>query len=459
MHRAITTFFVLMAMAVMVGLACGGDSPPEASVSPTATLEATAILEPTVSPKAKVEHTPTPGPTATPTGTQTAAATSEQAPTKESLVIDEGTTLQELLDHSDASELECIDAALGESMERTMGFPAIDRDLSKLVPCLSPETGRDLILTDDLSDLARDGWHLSEEEVSCLREVTASTDPALVMAGDRIEGGKFITGTFSCFPNPLIYALVQAFGIKRGDLNQTELSCLTNNLSGIDFSLFAGMDQADPWEFNAHIIPCLPDQFIASFIEESFLPGSKELSSEQVSCLRKDLAELDWSSFDKDSANVAHLLSALFYCIPGPMASNMTRSMLSFHLGHFAGTWFNNDELSEMQITCLRERTDDIDWEAFINGDQLAAGEIAKSLFNCAPDILIKLLTPGDGLEKANLDEDELYCIRKQVGEFDWSRFIATVPDGGSNTLYELTTVLEACLPALQDGQEAVTAR
>ena len=79
-------------------------------------------------------------------------------------------------------------------------------------------------------------------------------------------------------------------------------------------------------------------------------------------CLRERLAGIDWAAAESEEVSmVAALISELFFCVPGPLATQMiAESGSSEILG------FNPEDLSQEEAHCVGTRMAGMDWERFI---------------------------------------------------------------------------------------------
>ena len=126
-----------------------------------------------------------------------------------------------MFDQSTVSEQDCIRDAISESPAEALEQPVTDDYwFEGLFTCLYPATARDIYLSTFLAELGKDGWDLNEGQVSCLREATGEIDVAAVVANDPDVGEEIMGAILECAPNPLIYSMVEGFGVERGDLSE-----------------------------------------------------------------------------------------------------------------------------------------------------------------------------------------------------------------------------------------------
>ncbi len=143
-HRWRGALFLAVALTILaLAAACGGDSEPEPAPTatqppPTATPSPTPEPTPTATPSPTPEPTPAP---ATPTPTPDAA---QPAGSMRDLVIDESSTIKDVMDRLSTEETDCVRAAFGEAVYQLLLTAPIlqggsPEATATLFGCLEPE--------------------------------------------------------------------------------------------------------------------------------------------------------------------------------------------------------------------------------------------------------------------------------------------------------------------------------
>ena len=174
---------------LLLVIACGeGDIPPTPAPTdlPTSTATATSIPPPTPT------HTPSPTSTSTPAPTSMPASASTPTPTTARITIvpggdgrfygprfNPGSTYGEFFDQLTSTEQECVRDTINPDQMRETTFAnhdPDDPDEVKLIEalvfiCPSEEGRRERLYAEMIEDFNAGGFHPSDEELDCLREV------------------------------------------------------------------------------------------------------------------------------------------------------------------------------------------------------------------------------------------------------------------------------------------------
>ena len=248
--------------------------------------------------------------------------------------LDGDTLWREVFNTLTSAEQTCVRDALGDDLELALDRPIADEDgdvpewEALLFSCLVPETARGIFFSILITTYEEEtDAELSEEETSCLREWVAEIDVARVIAATADEDAAVL-----------------------GEVLQDQASCM-------------------------------PDLFLAAMVEEMGVE-LEELSEDERSCLREWVTELDWTALagtDDDPAGYAMLLQSLVSCVPDLILAAMVEEM-----------GVELDELSEDEMSCLREWVTELDWAA-LAGDGEADGTAAFGAFfgiiACVPEL------------------------------------------------------------------------
>ena len=241
---------------------------------------------------------------------------------------------RDVFDALTGSEQSCIRGELGDDLETALEMPFMGDDFVaqereiQIFSCLAPDTARDVFVAGIARGIADDeGVELSETQMSCLREGVADTDVAAMMAD------------------------------------------LQENPSGGD-------------EFTPVLVSCLSDIFVSLMIADMGVDPD-EMSDEQMSCLQEVLADADWGALTDESSDTSglvmgNLMNGLVSCSPDIFVSLIVSDM-----------GVDPDEMSDEQMSCLREVLADTDWTTFFSDTGLfsALDELTAGLESCVPEL------------------------------------------------------------------------
>ena len=220
---------------------------------------------------------------------------------------------------------------------------------------------------------------LSEDAKSCMRDKVTSFDLPDEIGGDLEAVGALLGFEwFSCIPSLFISS---ATG-EDVELSADEASCLRELLADIDVSamLAAGDDLATSAELGVAMLSCVPNLFLAAFLDETGI-SVEELSADEASCLRELLADIDVSAMlaaGDDLAASAELGVAMVSCVPE-----------LFLAAFLEGTGISVENLSEDEKSCLQERLKVLDLSALAAADDSDPAILmeAMGLLSCVPDL------------------------------------------------------------------------
>ena len=116
---------------------------------------------------------------------------------------------------------------------------------------------------------------------------------------------------------------------------------------------------------------------------------------------------------------------------------------------------FGTGELSDEEWSCLRDRVADLDVTALVAADvagdaDLEFVEAAAVLFGCLPDVFLAEMLAELGVDPDELSEDELSCLREWVSATDWAALMSSEADGDLDAFGDLFDLL-SCVPGVFD--------
>lgn len=162
-----------------------------------------------------------------------------------------------------------------------------------------------------------------------------------------------------------------------------------------------------------------------------------ELSDQDSSCLKGSFADVDVAALIATSDAYAvmgeELFSNFMRCIPEQFVSLMFGVVV---------------ELSEEKASCVRTWAADVDLDAVIANpeDPAVAVDFVAGLIACVPDLFLVAMLEETGTEMEDLSDDELSCLREWVTNADWTEL--TESDGDAAGV-EFALELLACVPRL----------
>ena len=168
----------------------------------------------------------------------------------------------------------------------------------------------DLIIPAVLTELGLAPEELSEGEESCLLEFVGEIDPETFDADDPPP--EVIAGMLPCVTDPFISVGMEEFGLTTEDLSSQEISCLREWVADLDAEVFAADDP--PPEVFADMVACIPDLFISLIIAEGGY-SLRDLTREEIACLRQWVADIDPVFFSAGAPPQEAILN-LISCAP-----------------------------------------------------------------------------------------------------------------------------------------------
>ncbi len=110
-------------------------------------------------------------------------------------------------------------------------------------------------------------------------------------------------------------------------------------------------------------------------------------------------------------------------------------------------------ELSEDEVSCMRKSVAATDAAVVIAAiaqdadDHTAAAESFTEIFRCLPDLLLTFIIPEMGLEREELSEDEVACLRGLMANVDWGALTFADEDFKANANFAVGMI--SCVSAL----------
>lgn len=303
--------------------------------------------------------------------------------------IGERTTWGEVFDVLALSEQSCIRDVLSDTQfNSTLRQPVLsegetpeDWEVS-IFSCLTPETARGVLLSMMLAGIEEDAdFELNDQDASCLQGSVAHIDvAALIAESDAYSaiGEELFADFMRCIPG-LFLSLIFEVDV---ELSEEEASCVRAWASDVDVVAIVSNpdDPAIAADFVADLISCVPDVFLAAMLEETGVV-LEELSDDEAFCVREWAADVDVAtiiSSSDDPAMAADFIAGLISCVPDVFLGAMLE-----------GSGVGLEELSEEELSCLRDWVTGADWTeqiAAVNANDSSAGlEQALELFACVP--------------------------------------------------------------------------
>ena len=270
----------LVAIAALA--ACSGDDPaqdsgPAAAGTTTAADEAETAESPSEQRRAATTSTEDEQPESSASGSPQAAQEESAEPpaggapqveaqpgsAQSTRSIDRDTTWRDVYETLTDSEQACVREQLGVEAEAMLARRVLGDELDQpwgveLFSCLSPETGRELLLSAVLVGMADEGLEVGDEATACLREVLAGIDPASVMAAAQEDGpeiDEFIGGVWRCLPELLFESIAAELGVEPDSESE---ACLRQLLDEADASDLVDEGSPEYERFYAELLNCLP---------------------------------------------------------------------------------------------------------------------------------------------------------------------------------------------------------
>ena len=194
-------------LAVALVTACGDETEPDSTESPTNTPAPTSTAMPT-----PVPPTAMPAPTAAPTQAPAVAPTTEPdtMPAIPAIEFSPDMRWGDLYDALSEPEQACISNELGDQLASVRDRPVLSEGATEpsqvsIVGCLSQETASELFLASFTAQLPP----LPEESEACVRGLLKDADIAAIVASDLPEAGpaeqaaamQFGFGLLTCLPD------------------------------------------------------------------------------------------------------------------------------------------------------------------------------------------------------------------------------------------------------------------
>ncbi|MCY4368325.1 MAG: hypothetical protein OXF41_02660 [bacterium] len=241
-----------------------------------------------------------------------------------------------------------------------------------------------------------------------------------------------------------------------GTFTASERSCIRDAVdeelleSVLDRPVLESSEVPEQWEVS--IFSCLAPQTARALLLSFMIAGMEgdegldvELTEEEMSCLREWVAGIDVgaavaSLADEDPAVAGELVSGMFSCL-----TNVVVSLMVSEMG------MDGVELSEEEMSCLREWMVDIDMGTLVAGfedeDPTVLGELVPGLLDCVPDVFLSAMLEEVGVGLGELSEEEASCLREWLADADFGAVFA----GDTDAALGFVPDLVECIPDLLD--------
>ena len=238
-------------------------------------------------------------------------------------------------------------------------------------------------------------------------------------------------------------------------LASSEQSCIRDALGDAELESVLSrpvLSEGDtPTNWEVSIFSCLAPETARGVLLSMMLAEIQddpdfELSDQDASCLKGSFADVDVAALIATSDAYAvmgeELFSNFMRCIP--------EQFVTFMFGVVV-------ELSEEEASCVRTWAADVDLDAVIANpeDPAVAVDFVAGLIPCVPDLFLVAMLEETGTEMEDLSDDELSCLREWVTNADWTEL--TVSDGDAAGV-EFALEFLACVPRLASADSADTA-
>ena len=192
--------------------------------------------------------------------------------------VDADTVWQDVFDSVSGVEQACIrsevDGDVLDSVleERVMTDDETEEWVASIFGCLTPDNARSLFLNTMVGGLREemDVEAVSDEEMSCLRDLVADLDVAALVAADAageadLEFADLSAILIGCLPEVFLELMVAGLGVDVDELSEDELSCIREWMSETDWAaLMTAEDDAevlDAFGGLFDLVNCVPDLF------------------------------------------------------------------------------------------------------------------------------------------------------------------------------------------------------
>ena len=192
--------------------------------------------------------------------------------------VDADTVWQDVFDSVSGVEQACIrsevDGDVLDSVleERVMTDDETEEWVASIFGCLTPDNARSLFLNTMVGGLREemDVEAVSDEEMSCLRDLVADLDVAALVAADAageadLEFADLSAILIGCLPDVFLELMVAGLGVDKDELSEDELSCIREWMSETDWAaLMTAEDDAevlDAFGGLFDLVNCVPDLF------------------------------------------------------------------------------------------------------------------------------------------------------------------------------------------------------
>ena len=357
--------------------------------------------------------------------------------------IDADTVWREIFDTLAASEQSCIRSALGGERLRSVlerrvladGDAEQVEELISIYACLTADNAHpSLFVTLIAVVLEERGVNvedLREDEFSCLQRWTSTVDDdvlATALAGDDAAGVEFVLSMARCVPDLLVRVGFAGMGVDMRDLSGDEMECLRRSVAAIDLDEWLtapASDDAALAELELSMARCVPDLLLRVGFAGMGV-DMRDLSGDEMECLRRSVAAIDLDEWltapASDDAALAELELSMARCVPDLLLRWMS-----------AGMGVDMRDLSGDEMECLRRSvaaTDPDEWLTAPASDDAALAELELSMARCVPDLLLRSVSAGMGVDMRDLSGDEMECLRRSVAAIDLNEWLTAIDHG-----------------------------
>ena len=346
---------------------------------------------------------------------------------------------------------ETAKGAMGMSLHRVrrLAVLAALAAIAALSACGDSSAPTSVAADTPASTAAETTWAVSITTATSTAASTSTTGPAGSTSPTSEPAGGTVDADISVDTDTVWEEVFSTFTV-------SERSCIRDAVdeelleSVLDRPVLESSEVPEQWEVS--IFSCLaPRTARALFL--SFMIGgmeddeelAMELTEEELSCLGEWVAGIDVAATvaalaDEDPAVVGELTSGMFSCL-----TNLFLSMMVSEMG------MDGVELSEEELSCLREWVAGIDMGALIGGfedeDPTVLDEFVPPLLGCVPDVFLAAMLEEAGMDLGELAEDEASCLREWLTDADWSSFFAGFASDDPSVLAEFVPGLLGCVP------------
>ena len=238
-----------------------------------------------------------------------------------------------------------------------------------------------------------------------------------------------------------------------GTFTSTERSCIRDAVdeelleSVLDRPVLESSEVPGQWEVS--IFSCLAPETARAVFLSLMIAGMESDEEPYIELTDDELSCLrEWVA----SIDVADAIGALAEedpAVAAEMVSGMFSCLTNLGLSMMVSEMGIEAELNEEEMSCLREWVAALDMGALVAGfddeDPAALGEFIRALFGCVPDVFLSAMLEEAGVALDDLTEDEASCLREWVTGADFGELFASDPDAALAFVPDLVE----CIPDL----------